>query len=263
MDGLAGQSNSASAIGSEDLFGIVSVVEIRDISTNAVIWSPAGKNQQLVGTFYGGTDFWGRQDVVGQNLAQTTAQSGLRFNLYEQVPQVPEPNLAGITPGDRGTGLHLEGTTPNAADFPFWTEDQNGAAPPNLTLALSLKGVSGFLDPSGGATIGLNQNVEMLTTFVNSIGGQGNAQGFLEVDPNVGSGAMIDSNAFAAIFNSNTADARFTFAQQTLPNANPWLISVNGPADTRLSTAVPEPGTALAGVACFLGVLSRRWREKA
>ena len=258
--GVLPQSNPINAIGGEDTFGIVSVVEIRDFNTNAVIWSPAGKNQQLVGTFFGGTDFWGRQDLVFGNQAQTTVQSGTRFNLYEQIPELPLPNISGISPADRGTGLHLEGTTPNAADFPLWTEDQNGPALPNLTLALSLKAVSGFLDPSAGATFGLAQNAEVLTTLVNSVGAQGNTQGFLEVDPTLGSGAMIDNNQFAALFNSNTADARFTFTQQTLPSANPWTVSINGPADTRVA-AIPEPGTIFAGLLTGIVALGIRRRK--
>ena len=261
MDALAGQMNPIKAIGSEDQFGVVFVFQIKDANTNAVIWSPAGKNKELVGTFYGGTDIWGRQDALGLNPTQTTAQTGLRVNLYEQSTEMPLPDLAAITPANRNTGVMVEGTTPNAADFPLWTEDQNGVAIPNLTLALSFKGVTGFLDPSAGATVGLNQLVEVQSTFVNSLGSQGNVQGFLAVNPLLGSGSLIDNNQFAAIFNANTADARFTFTQQTLSTANPWDVSVNGPLQT-LITSVPEPGSALAGIACALSVVSSRRRKQ-
>lgn len=261
MDALP-KITSPQAIGSEDSFGVLFVQQILDANTNAVIFSPAVKNQQLVGSFYGAADIWGRQDLGGVNGTQTTAQSGFRINLYEQVPQAPNPNLAGVVPADRGTGLHLEGTTPNAQDFPRFTELPAGFPPPSsLTLALSLSGVTGFLDPSAGATFGLDQLVETQSTFVNSVGGQGNVQGFLEVDPTLGSGAMIDNDQFAALFNTNTADARFTFTQQTLPGVNPWLVSVNGPAQT-VVVSVPEPGTIMAGLACIGMVLSSRRRKK-
>lgn len=260
MNALPGQFNQPKAIGSEDQFGVLFVQQIKDANTNAVIWSPAGKNAQLTGTFFGGTDIWGRQDAIGANSTDTTVQTGFKINLYEQTPQAPNPNLSTITPADRGTGLHLEGVTPNAADFPLWTEDQNGAAAPNLTLALTLKGVTGFLDPSNGATPLLNQNTEVQSTFVSSVGGQGIVQGFLEVtNPALGSNAMFDNNQFAAIHNNNRADARFTFTQQTLPGTNPWTVNVNGPAQTLV---IPEPSSILTGIACmwpvFGSFLSRR-----
>lgn len=265
MDALP-QINAPQSIGSEDQFGVLFVQQILDANTNAVIWSPAGKNQQLVGSFYGGTDFWGRQDQLVGNPTQTTVQTGFQVNLYEQSPQAPNPDLSAVIPSDRGSGLHLEGTTPNAQDFPRFTELPAGFPPPNsLTLALSLKGVTGFLDPSGGATPLLNQNVEIQSTFVTSVGGQGNVQGFLEItNPALGSNAMFDNNSFLAVHNANTADARFTFTQQTNPAVNPWIVSINGPAQTEV-VPIPEPSSILTGIACmwpvFGSVLSRRRKQ--
>lgn len=251
----------------EDQYGVVSVVNIKDAITNAVIWSPLGKNQQLVGTYYGGTDFWGRQDAIGLNATQTTVQTGFTINLYEQTPFAPSPDFSSVTPALRGLGSHLtDNVTPNAADFALFTEDQNGLAAPNLTLALSLTGVAGFLDPSAGllgaTSLALQQNVEIQSTFISSVGGQGNAQGFLAVNPLLGSGAQIDNNQFNALYNSNTADARFTFTQQTLPGANPWDVNVNGPAQT-LVVSVPEPGSVLAGILCIGSLLGSRRRKTA
>lgn len=270
-----GQINPLQAIGSEDQFGVLAVVNIKDANTNAVIWSPSVKNQQLVGSFFGGTDFWGRQDATGVNPTDTTAQTGFRINLYEQTPTLPLPDFSTVTPAMRNLlGMnHLEATTPDAADFPRFTELPVGFPPPaTLTLALSLQGVTGFLDASGGVgpdSIGLRANTQTQSTFVNSVGSQGNVQGFLEVtNPSIGSNAMINNNQFLALYNTaggtvggtfNRADARFTFTQQTLPGANPWTVNVNGPAQTLV---IPEPSSVMTGIACILPIFGSAFSRR-
>ena len=230
---------------SEDQWGIGFISAIIDPATNAIVWSPSGKNSQITGIFYGGKDFFGRQDAT---LTQTIAQIGLSIDLYEQTGQIPAPSLAGTSPGQR--------TGPNT--FPNFAPSGGPS-----TLLGRFNSINGFLDAGAGAT-----DAEVVTTFTNSVGAQGSVQGFLSVDNSVGQQAggvsIFENNGFAGIFNNNLADARFILAEQTNSPSNPWLVSVNGPLNTSI---VPEPSTFLTGLACMLpmfgAALARRRATRA
>lgn len=244
MNALPGQFNPVKAIGSEDQWGIVTVSKIVDLNTGATIWTPLGKNAQVIGSFYGGTDFFGRQDNV---TTSTTVQKGLTLDLYEQMPFLPTPTFVGTDPNNRATTGPGTGNTPASADYPRFTE----AVFPQINLQLALRATSttGFLDAGVAA---LQQTAEVVSTFVNSVGGQGSAQTYLQV---VGgnSAFQFDTNGFSALFNGNTADIQVILAQQTLPFAQPWDVSINGPLQANV---IPEPSSVLAGLACIMPILA-------
>jgi hypothetical protein len=231
---------SPGSIGSEDVWAIGFVTRIVDPFTNANIWTPLGKGQQITGISYGQTDFWGQQS----GSVQTISGINQTIDLYEQTPLLPVPSLAGVLPTQR-TGLD---SYPNFA-------------PNGSPLIARFNTVNGFLDAGAGIT-----DTEVLTQFVNSVGAQGASQAFAEVDNTVGQQiapgqSIFENNGFTGVFNSNLADARFVFSTQTLPTANPWTVSITGPIETQVGTAVPEPGSALAILACLLPVASLRNRR--
>jgi len=237
-------SQAPGSIGGEDSWTIGFVTRIVDPFTNANIWTPLGKNQQITGIAYGGTDFWGRQDGP---VTQTLASTGLTIELYEQTPQIPVPSFAGVLPTSR---LAID-------QFPNF-------APNGSPLIARFNTVTGFLDAGAGIT-----DTEVLTQFTNSVGAQGSVQGFAEVDNSVGQliapgQNIFESNGFTGVFNPNVADARFVFSLQTLPAGNPWTTSVTGPIQTSVGTptTVPEPGSALAILACLTPALMLRTRSR-
>jgi hypothetical protein len=253
----------------DDTWAIAFVTRIVDPVTNANVWTPLGKNQQITGMFYGAQDIWLRQNSLTN---QEIASSGFTFEAYLQQGNTPVPSFAGILPSAR-TGI---GQFPNFTNPPAPT---NGAS--SLQLLARFQGTNGFFDP--GLPDGIDTTAtQFLGNFTSSVGAQGSGQGFATVDNTVGQRqfpggpSIFESNFFKGIDsgvdldkvtpgvqNSVLADARFVFSTQTLPNFNQpnrWTVAVTGPLETNV---IPEPSSVLFGLSCLLPPLIRRRRSVA
>jgi|GEM_PF-2566470 len=245
----------------DDTWGIGYVTRIVDPITNANVWTPLVKNQQITGMFYGAQDIFLRQDTA---TSQTIAAKGFTLDLYLQQGQLPVPSFAGVTPADRVAG------PAGLSQFPNFTN------PPTASLGLLARfnSTNGFLAP-GGVT-----DTEFLAQFTASLGAQGSAQGFASVDntmgqlQGIGGPSIFENNQFKGIEsgidldpgtpgiqNDALADARFVFSTQTLPNftqPNNWTVAVTGPI---LTNVIPEPSTVLFGFSCLVPALIGRRRK--
>ena len=222
---------------SEDQWGIGYVQDIIDPTSGFIVWSPAGKTDQLTAIFYGGKDFYG---VQGSATSQTISSVGLTLDIYELGALNPAPVLGGSSPTFGRSGVNGE--------F-FDSGLVGGKFSPNGALLSRFTSTKGFLTNNGAAT-----DTEILTTFVQSANGVGDVKGFFNATP----GSIFDTNGFTSTTLAGLfADASVSLSETTTtpfpPGPNQWLVNLGGQIQTNV--AVPEPSTFLAGLGCLLPVL--------
>jgi len=243
-------------MGTEDQWSIARVTSIVDSVTGDTIWSQGNKLTQLTALIAGGKDFY----KVTTPAQQTINAVGVRLDFFE-VSTAGFPNLLTYNPA-AGPGAGHGGDSVGAGSIVAGVT--NGA--PILTL----RSAPGFINPDG-INGGLAAEFESNLNLTGSGGNGSNSQAFFDV---VG-------GTLASLFNTNkiqsgvvggrtqNADLQAQFTQtsfgfniatgQPVLNPNGWGVFVNDPIT---AFPIPEPATALFGVACMLPLLSGRQRKK-
>lgn len=234
MNGLAVSPPAGSTIAGEDTWGLFTVTGIFSLSDPInPLWTPNGKGAQINAIYYGGKDFWAKQDSIGNVLnpagTQTFNGTGLMADFYYS------------TPGSFTIGLptaRVGNTYPtvNSADLLF-----------------SASSVPGFIQGAGtdGGFAATFQG-----TFNGLAGGQG--QTFLDVLPGGSASSQFNTNSITSLFGSQVTDLQAQFTTSILSVPTGWLARVNDPIT---GLAVPEPTTALVGLGCMIPIMFRRRRQ--
>jgi len=235
-------------LGAEDTWGVARITQITD-SAGFIVWSESGKNQQLTVVFYGEKDYYVRQLAAG---FQQTDGVGLHVDLYLQDKTNPS-----YTPYNPllGSGGRL--------DLSHYTTvtDSNGTSSLLGVPILTTVSTPGFIH-AAGVLGGLE--AEFTSNFNQTSGGDG--QGYLSVTGG-SMASQFNTNAFSSPFGTgNTADLFAQFTTRSIlgtPDAvSDWLASSNDPVRGRLTTAVPEASTMMAGAAGLVLVGATLYRRK-
>ncbi|PAW65999.1 MAG: hypothetical protein B9S34_09105 [Opitutia bacterium Tous-C1TDCM] len=225
--------------GPEDSWGIARIISITDLD-GGIVWSEAGKNQQITTFFYGEKDFYVNQLANG---FQQIHGVGLRVDLYLQDKTDP-----GYTAYDPLLGS-LGRTGPST-----YTSVTDGS------LILSTVSAAGFINDAG--TLG-GLATEFISVFNASSGGT--AQAYLSVTGGT-EAARFNTNFYSSTFIPGaTADLFSQFTTVISTSASDWLVRSNDPV-TGNFVPVPEPSTyGMAAAAALVGVvvLRRRARQSA
>jgi hypothetical protein len=238
----------AGTLGLEDTWGIARITQITD-SAGFIIWSEAAKNQQLTIAFYGEKDYYVRQLASG---FQQTDGVGLHVDLYLQ--DKTDPSYTAFNPFLGSAGR---------LDISHYTNvtDSNGTnsllGVPILTT-ISTPGFIHDVGVLGGLAAEFTSNFNQTSV--------GDGQGYLSVTGGT-MATQFNTNGFVSPFGTgNTADLFAQFTTRAIlgtPDAvSDWLVSSNDPVRGRLSVAVPEASTTMAGVAGLLLVGATLYRRK-
>ncbi len=229
MNAIPGQTPPAgSTIPGEDTWGIFTVSGIFS-STDPInpIYTPNFKGSQINVIFYGAKDFFATQTSTG---TQSFDSTGLMADFYQSTP-------GGFT---IGAPTDRVGNT-----YPTVTAG---------TLILSTVSTAGFIHDVGEAG-GLATTVA--SSFNGAAGGQG--QTFLNVTGGADA-AQFNTNAIASAYVPGLfADLQANFTTSTLFVPTGWLVRVNDPI---AGVVIPEPATALAGIACMVPLLGSVLRRR-
>lgn len=241
LDGIAGKIQALGALtgsplgdGLDDSWGIGATIGIFNPPTSSTnpVWTSGGKGYELNAVFFGAQDF--ATNIAANGLTQTTESVGLHLNIYA--------NPIGTFDAVKALGSGGRGLTQNQFSL---------ISAGVLELA--------FLSTPGGLVS--NALTEFQTVFTPGFGGTGSS--FMNVVGGA-SAAQFDTNS-VNLFYGGTADVSINFttrgpldATNTIPAGSDWLVSSEDPV---LGRVVPEPGTFLAGLGCFLSVVARRRRN--
>jgi PEP-CTERM putative exosortase interaction domain len=233
-------AGSTGAIGEEDTWGIARILTITDLA-GSVVWSEAGKNQQLTVVFYGEQDFYVNQLADG---FQEINGVGLHVDIYLQ--DMSDPAFTQYDP--------LQGSAGRSALDQYATVTDGW----NILRTVSK---AGFLHDDG--VLG-GLDTEFSSIFNASSGGTG--QVYLDVIGGTDA-ALFDTDAFTSPFiPGQTADL---FAQFTTtvfaPGAgvSDWLVRSNDPVTGIYASPIPEPSTyGLIGATVLAGAMLYRRRQR-
>ncbi len=232
-------SGSTGAIGEEDTWGIARILSITDLA-GSVVWSEAGKNQQLTVMFYGEQDFYVNQLANG---FQEINGVGLHVDIYLQ--NMDDPLFTQYNP------LAGSGGRSSLDEYATVTDGWN---------ILRTRSVAGFLHDDG--TLG-GLDAEFSSIFNASSGGTG--QMYLDVIGGTDA-ALFDQNAYTSTFvDGRTADmfAQFTTTVLTPGSVGDWLVRSNDPVTGIYASPIPEPSTyGLIAASVLAGAMLYRRRQR-
>jgi len=238
----------AGTLGNDDSWGIARITQITD-AAGFVIWSEAGKNQQLTVVFYGEKDFYIRQLASG---FQQIDGVGLHVDLYLQ-----DKTNGSYTPYNPTLG------SGGRIDLNHYTTvtDSNGTTAALGVPILTTVSTSDFIHDAG--TLG-GLATEFTSNFNQTSGGDG--QAYLSVTGGTMS-SNFNTDGFVSPFGTGrTADLFAQFTTRAIlggPDAvSDWLVSSNDPVRGTFTTAVPEASTMWAGAAGLMIVAAALYRRK-
>jgi hypothetical protein len=229
-------SNSS---GVEDSFGIIVIDQI--IATDgsgAVVYNKATSGFTLAGLIYNSVDV----AVTVAGTSQVTSSTGTKIDIYS-------------LPGNNALDLALLDPSGHTAAG-VYTGITSG------TLELQLAGVVGGL---GGVTLtNPGGSAADLQTIYNGPSSTGSGSGFFNVVGG-GSAAQFNTNSVSTALGAGTADTSIQFSTSNQAGVDswyhaPWTVADSDPVN---ASVIPEPTTALSGLACLmpiLGMVTRRRR---